>query len=374
MIGNMMSEALYKPIPRPADYIEEKTRLNLGLRPALLLVLLGGLIGMFLLSLAVGSVSIPLDQIVTVLLGGEAERASWTNIILKFRLPKATTAVLAGVALGTGGLLMQTFFRNPLADPFVLGVSSGASLGVALVVLSAGTVGGALLAGFGLAGDLLLAGAAALGAGATMLVVITVASRVQSGMTLLILGLMMGYLVSAAVSLLLYFAIPERIQAYISWTFGSFGGVTWEQMPILAGGVLVGLAIALGLTKSLNALLLGEGYARSLGMNVSLTRVAIVSATAILAGTVTAFCGPIGFVGIAVPHLCRSLFSTSDHRVLLPGAILMGAIVALVAALIAEVPGSSLILPLNAITALIGAPVVIAVILRRRNLQQSFGG
>jgi iron complex transport system permease protein len=374
MIGNMMSEALYKPIPRPADYIEEKTRLNLGLRPALLLVLLGGLIGMFLLSLAVGSVSIPLDQIVTVLLGGEAERASWTNIVLKFRLPKATTAMLAGAALGTGGLLMQTFFRNPLADPFVLGVSSGASLGVALVVLSAGTVGGALLAGFGLAGDLLLAGAAALGAGATMLVVITVASRVQSGMTLLILGLMMGYLVSAAVSLLLYFAIPERIQAYISWTFGSFSGVTWEQMPILAGGVLVGLAIALGLTKSLNALLLGEGYARSLGMNVSLTRVAIVSATAILAGTVTAFCGPIGFVGIAVPHLCRSLFSTSDHRVLLPGAMLMGAIVALVAALIAEVPGSSLILPLNAITALIGAPVVIAVILRRRNLQQSFGG
>lgn len=369
-----MSEALYKPIPRPADYIEEKTRLNLGLRPALLLVLLGGLIGMFLLSLAVGSVSIPLDQIVTVLLGGEAERASWTNIVLKFRLPKATTAMLAGAALGTGGLLMQTFFRNPLADPFVLGVSSGASLGVALVVLSAGTVGGALLAGFGLAGDLLLAGAAALGAGATMLVVITVASRVQSGMTLLILGLMMGYLVSAAVSLLLYFAIPERIQAYISWTFGSFSGVTWEQMPILAGGVLVGLAIALGLTKSLNALLLGEGYARSLGMNVSLTRVAIVSATAILAGTVTAFCGPIGFVGIAVPHLCRSLFSTSDHRVLLPGAMLMGAIVALVAALIAEVPGSSLILPLNAITALIGAPVVIAVILRRRNLQQSFGG
>jgi len=185
---------------------------------------------------------------------------------------------------------------------------------------------------------------------------------------------MMGYLVSAAVSLLLYFAIPERIQAYISWTFGSFGGVTWEQMPILASGVLIGLILALGLTKSLNALLLGEGYARSLGMNVSLTRVAIVGATALLAGTVTAFCGPIGFVGIAVPHLCRSLFNTSDHRMLVPGTILMGAIVALVAALIAEVPGRNLILPLNAVTAAIGAPIVIAVILRRRNLQQSFGG
>jgi iron complex transport system permease protein len=376
MIGKTMSEAVYKPIPRPADYAQDTAlpRLNLGLRPALLLVLLVGLVGMFLLSLSIGSVSIPFDQIVTVLLGGEAERTSWTNIVLKFRLPKATTAMLAGAALGVSGLMMQTFFRNPLADPFVLGISSGASLGVALVVLSAGTVGGTLLAGFGLAGDLLLASAAALGSGATMFVVLLVAGRVQSSMTLLILGLMMGYLVSAAVSLLLYFAIPERIQAYISWTFGSFGGVTWEQMPIMAGGVLIGLVIALGLTKSLNALLLGEGYARSLGMNVGLTRVAIVSATAILAGTVTAFCGPIGFVGIAVPHLCRSLFNTSDHRVLVPGTILMGAIIALVAALIAEVPGNNLILPLNAVTALIGAPVVIAVILRRRNLQQSFGG
>jgi iron complex transport system permease protein len=371
-----MSETLHKPMPRPADYAEDAAlpRLNLGLRPALLLILLGGLAATFVFSLAVGSVSIPLDQVITVLLGGEAERASWTNIVLRFRLPKATTAALAGAALGVGGLLMQTFFRNPLADPFVLGISSGASLGVALVVLSAGTVGGTLLAGFGLMGDLMLASAAALGAGVTMLVVILVAGRVQGGMTLLILGLIMGYLVSAAVSLLLYFAIPERIQAYISWTFGSFGGVTWEQMPILASGVLIGLILALGLTKSLNALLLGEGYARSLGMNVSLTRVAIVGATALLAGTVTAFCGPIGFVGIAVPHLCRSLFNTSDHRMLVPGTILMGAIVALVAALIAEVPGRNLILPLNAVTAAIGAPIVIAVILRRRNLQQSFGG
>jgi len=371
-----MSEALYKPIPRPADYAEDAAlpRLNLGLRPALLLVLLGGLVALFLLSLALGSVNIPLDQIVTVLLGGEAERGSWTNIVLRFRLPKATTAVLAGAALGVSGLLMQTFFRNPLADPFVLGISSGASLGVALVVLSAGTVGGTLLAGFGLSGDLLLASAAALGAAAAMLLVILVASRMKNGMTLLILGLMMGYLVSATVSLLLYFAIPERIQAYISWTFGNFGGVTWEQMPILASGVLIGLILALSLTKSLNALLLGEDYARSLGMNVYLTRVTVVGATAMLAGTVTAFCGPIGFVGVAVPHLCRSLFSTSDHRALVPGTILMGAIVALIAALIAEVPSRNLILPLNAVTALIGAPVVILVILRRRNVQQAFGG
>jgi iron complex transport system permease protein len=193
-------------------------------------------------------------------------------------------------------------------------------------------------------------------------------------MTLLILGLLMGYLVSAMVSLLLYFAIPERIQAYINWTFGSFGGVTWSQMPILTGGVVAGLLIALALTKSLNALLLGENYARSMGMNTWLTRIAVIGATALLAGTVTAFCGPIGFVGIAVPHLCRSLFSTSDHRVLVPGTILMGAMLALVAALLAEVPGHDLILPLNAVTSLIGAPVVIMVIMRRRNLRQSFGG
>lgn len=370
-----MTDALYKPIPRRAPSVREAAlpHLNLGLRPWRLLLLVAALLGAFLLVLAAGSVRIPLREIMTVLLGGEAERASWTQIVLNFRLPRATTAMLAGAALGVSGLLMQTFFRNPLAGPFVLGISSGASLGVALVVLGAGTVGGTLLAGFGLTGDFLLASAAALGAGFVMVVVLVVAHRVQSSMTLLILGLMMGYLVSALVSLLLYFSIPERIQAYVRWTFGSFGGVTWDQMPILAGGVLPGLLLALLLTKSLNALLLGEGYARSLGLNVGRARIAVVSATALLAGTVTAFCGPIGFVGIAVPHLCRSLFNTSDHRVLVPGTMLMGATVALVAAFIAEVPGSNVILPLNAVTAFIGAPVVIVVILRQRNLQQAFG-
>ncbi|MFP4323356.1 MAG: iron chelate uptake ABC transporter family permease subunit, partial [Anaerolineales bacterium] len=189
-----MSDTAYQPIPRAADYVEDPTlpRLNLGLRPMVLLLLLAILGGVFLLSISLGSVSIPFDQIITVLAGGEAERRSWTNIVLKFRLPKATTAALAGSALGVSGLLMQTFFRNPLAGPFVLGISSGASLGVALVVLSAGTVGGALLAGVGLTGDLLLAGAAGIGAGATMLLVLLAASRVQSSMTLLILGLMLG--------------------------------------------------------------------------------------------------------------------------------------------------------------------------------------
>lgn len=369
-----MAEIAYKPIPKAAEYPYDQSisPLKLGLRPGFLLMLAALLIACILLVLAWGSVRIPLDQIVVVLLGGEADRPTWADIILKVRLPKAITALLAGAALGASGLMMQTFFRNPLADPFVLGVSSGASLGVALVVLAAGTGGGALLAGIGLAGDILLAGAAALGAGLTMLAVLAAASRFQDSLALLILGLMCGYLVSAMVSLLLYFAVPERIQAYINWTFGSFGATTWTQIPVLAGAVLPSLIAALALTKPLNALLLGETYARSLGIDMRLTRIAIVAATGMLAGAVTAFCGPIGFIGIAAPHLCRSLFRTSDHRILMPSSILMGAVVTLIAAFIAEVPGNNLVLPLNAVMALIGAPVVIVVIVRQRSLQRSF--
>jgi len=370
-----MSQLTIKAIPQPSDYVvvEAQPRLNLGLRPAMLLVLIVGLGIVFLLSLALGSVEIPLDQIITILLGGDADKASWTNIITKVRLPKALTAMLAGMALGVSGLMMQTFFRNPLAGPFVLGISSGASLGVALVVLTTGAVGGTLIAGLGISGDLMLAFSAGAGASLTMMLVLLVSARVRSSMTLLILGLMFGYLVSALVSLLLYFAVPERIQAYINWTFGTFSGVTWSQLPILAGIVVAGLLLAAALTKSLNALLLGENYARSLGLDMTLVRVGIVTATGLLAGVVTAFCGPIGFIGIAVPHLCRSLFNTSDHRLLVPATILMGAIVALVASLIAEVPGNNLVLPLNAVTALLGAPIVIGVILRQRNLGKSFG-
>jgi iron complex transport system permease protein len=195
---------------------------------------------------------------------------------------------------------------------------------------------------------------------------------VTSSVTLLILGLMFGYAVSAIVSLLLYFSIAQRIQAYINWTFGSFGGVTWSQMVVFAPTILIGLAIAFTLSKSLNALLLGETYARSMGMNVRRARIWIIASTALLAGAVTAFCGPIGFLGIAVPHICRSLFNTSDHRILIPASILTGGIVAVVADLIAQVPGSQLVLPLNAITALIGAPFVIGIILRGRGLKASF--
>jgi iron complex transport system permease protein len=336
-------------------------------------LLLLALLGAFLLSLFIGSVRIPLDEILGILLGATPERETWATIVLKFRLPKAVTAVLAGSALSVSGLQMQTMFRNPLADPFVLGINSGASLGVALVVLAVGTTGGTLLAGLGFLSDFGIVVAASLGAGLVLLLVLGVARRVET-MTLLILGLMFGYATSALVSVLLYFSIAERIQAYIAWTFGSFGGVTWSQMQVMAPTVLLGLAIAWLSAKPLNALLLGETYAQSLGLSVRRARLAVLVSASLMAGAITAFCGPIGFVGIAVPHLCRSLFSTSNHRQLIPATILMGGIVALLADLLAQLPGSQITLPLNAVTALFGAPVVTWVILRQRNLRSSFAG
>lgn len=346
---------------------------RLGLRPFALMVMAGVWAGAFLLSLVFGSVRIPPDQVLTILVGGEPLRPTWVTIINDFRLPKALTATLAGAALGVSGLQMQTLFRNPLADPFVLGVSSGASLGVALVVLSVGAANTALLAVAGLLGNLSLVVAACLGAGAVLILVLALAQRVQSSVTLLILGLMIGYLTSAVVSLLLYFSIAERIQAYIAWSFGSFGGVTWSQMRVLAPVVLGGLLLALILTKALNALLLGEAYARSMGLNIRRARMAIVADSAILAGAVTAFCGPIAFLGIAVPHLCRALLRSADHRVLVPACALLGATAALLADLVAQAPGTSVVLPLNAITALIGAPVVVWIILRRGVGRGAFG-
>jgi iron complex transport system permease protein len=355
-----------------SQVVNEITWPRLGIRPFLLLSLFLLLLVIAALSLALGSVQIPLSEIVTILLGGEAARETWTTIVINFRLPKTLTAVLAGSALAISGLQMQTLFRNPLAGPFVLGINSGASLGVALVVLSTGTAATGLLATLGLLGNFGIILAASLGSALVLFAVMAVAHRVNN-MTLLILGLLFGYATSAVVSILLYFAIAERIQAYIAWTFGSFGGVTWGQLQVLAPAVLFGLLIAWLSAKPLNALLLGEAYARSLGLTVRQARFLILTSASILAGAITAFCGPIAFIGVAVPHLCRSLFNSSDHRVLVPATIMMGAIVALTADLIAQLPGSQTVLPLNAVTALIGAPVVAWVILRRRNLRATFG-
>ncbi|NJO81327.1 MAG: iron ABC transporter permease [Blastochloris sp.] len=346
---------------------------RLGLRPVALLGLLTLLIGVFLFSLTAGSVRIPLDNIITILLGGQPDRATWSNIVINFRLPKALTAALAGAALGVSGLQMQTLFRNPLADPFVLGVSSGASLGVALVVLSVGASGtAALLAVSGLLSNVSLVVAACVGSSVVLAIVLLLARRVQSSITLLIIGLMIGYLTSAVVSLLIYFSVAERVTAYIAWTFGSFGGVTWSQMQVLAPTVLLGLVIAHVLVKPLNALLLGETYARSMGLPVQQVRFWILVSASVLAGAVTAFCGPIAFLGIAVPHFCRSLLATSDHRVLVPAVTLLGATCAIIADMIAQMPGSETVLPLNAVMSLIGAPVVVWVLLRRNSIKASF--
>jgi len=269
-------------------------------------------------------------------------------------------------------LQMQTMFRNPLADPFILGINSGASLGVALVVLSLGTAGTALLAGLGTLGDLSLALAASVGAGLVLALILLVGQRVKNPTTLLIMGLMFGYAASALTSLLIYFSRPERIQAYTIWSYGSFSGVTWNQLRVMAPVILVGLGVAVLLTKPLNALLLGEDYARSMGLNVKQARFFILLSASLLAGTVTAFCGPIGFIGVAVPHLCRNLLRSADHKVLIPAVILVGAIAALVADAIAQLPGSQYVLPINVVTSLFGAPFVIWVLIRQRRGATSF--
>ena len=322
-------------------------------------------LALFTLNLALGSVAIPLVDIVRIVLGGEPAQPTWSAIVLQLRLPKALTALFAGASLGAAGALMQTFFRNPLAGPFILGVSAGASLGVAIVILVTGTIGGVLLAGSSALGDLGLTAAASLGAALSLGLVLLVARRVQNTVTLLLVGIMLASFTSGLVSILLHFSIPERIQAYVRWTFGSFGGVSLGQLPILLPILCLGLLLAYLQCKALNALLLGENYARSLGVNVWQARIGILLAAAILGGAVTAYCGPIAFLGLAIPHICRGIFKTADHRALFLPLLLIGGSTAQLASLVASLPGSPYALPLNAVTALIGVPVVLRVLLAR---------
>jgi len=336
--------------------------------------LLVALVLAFLASIALGSVKIPIDNVLRILTGNPADRETWRVIVQNFRLPKALTAILAGAALSVSGAQMQTLFRNPLADPYILGISSGASLGVAVVVLSSGTVGTALfLSNVPLLQGLEIVVASSLGAVVVFGLVLLVSRQVRNLATLLVLGLMIGYTTGAIVSILIYFSIPEKIQAYLNWSFGSFGGVTWQQMRVFAPVVSLGLLVAQLNAKSLNAFLLGENYARSMGLNIKHARMLIISSTSVLAGAVTAFCGPIAFLGVAVPHLARNLLNTSDHRILLPATTLLGAILALVFDLIAQMPGGTFVLPLNAVTALVGAPIIIWVILSKRNMGSASG-
>ncbi|UCJ12562.1 MAG: iron ABC transporter permease [Phormidium sp. PBR-2020] len=317
----------------------------------------GGVFCLFLLilyvSLAMGSVEIPMGEMLRIFLGQSPQDPTWATIVLTFRLPKAVTAMVAGVALSVSGLQMQVLFGNPLAGPFVLGISSGASLGVALVVL------------LGQVGPWSRVLAASLGAAVVLGLVMLMARRVRSRERLLLLGLMFGYGVNALVTILLHFSSRERIQAYLTWTFGSFAGIPWERMTLFVGMVLLGLLLAAGLAKSLNLLLLGDMTAIGLGLRLQRVQLLTLLSTAILAGTVTAFCGPIAFLGVAVPHLARSLWNTSNLLRLLPAVMLLGAMLALLADWMAQVPGQDIVLPLNAVTAMIGAPIVTHAILQR---------
>lgn len=320
------------------------------------------LTGLFNISL--GSVNIPLKAVSSALLGLEVNKETWKYIILNYRLPKAITAIITGSGLAVSGLLMQTLFRNPLAGPYVLGLSSGASLGVAIIFM------GASLFGASFAGILLskwsLVIASSLGSLLVLFAVILASIRLRDTMAILIIGLMFASLTAAIVSVLAYFSPASQLQQYVFWSYGSLGNLSWEEVGILGLFWLVGLAITIASIKNLNSLLLGEQYARSLGTNIKRNRLLVIIATSLLAGSVTAFAGPIAFVGLAVPHLVRQIIPSSNHISLVPAVIFGGAILMLVCDSIAQLPGSEFSLPINAITSIIGAPVVIWLLVRKR--------
>lgn len=328
----------------------------------LLLIILAIL---FFVNISLGSVSIPTKSIFSSLFGS-IDNETWNIIIRDFRLPKAITAILVGSGLGISGLLMQTLFRNPLAGPFVLGISSGASLGVALVILGSGLFGG-VFAGL-LTTKWSIVIAASIGSFLVLLAVLSVSSRVRDTMAILIIGLMFGSITAAVVSVLSYFSSAEQLQQYIFWGFGSLSNLTWTELLIFTIIYSVGMVISIFSIKALNSLLLGDNYAQSLGLNLKKNRLLIILATSLIAGTVTAFAGPIAFIGLAIPHLTRQIFTSSNHKVLIPAVAIFGAIVMLVCDSIAQIPGSDYILPINAITALVGAPVVIWLLIRQRKL------
>jgi iron complex transport system permease protein len=324
------------------------------------------ILALFCLELCLGTVFIAPSRVLSILWNTDGDPETFRQIVLLFRLPRAITALLAGAALGMAGLQMQTLFRNPLADPSVLGVNSGASLGVALVVLATGSLNHSATVTQLTGAGMVLVLASSVGSFAVMALVLSVARRVENSLTLLIVGLMVSYFTSSAVTVLMSFAHELQLQRYMGWTFGSFAGVTWRQLQLLAPLLLLTLGLSLTQAKPMNAMLLGEHYAKSLGVEVRQMRALLTLCASVLAGCVTAYCGPIGFLGIAVPHVARSLMRTTDHHVLLPVVLAVGAAMAALADLIAQVPGSTIALPLNAITSVIGAPIVLSIVLRRR--------
>lgn len=322
---------------------------------------------LFFTNISLGSVTIPFQDIFNGLLGKSMQKESWEIILYNFRLPKAITAILVGIGLATCGLLMQTLFRNPLAGPYVLGLSSGASLGVALIILGSGLLPASIahyfLSGYGL---ILASG---LGSFFVFMAVIIVANRIKDTMSILIVGLMFSSFTSAIVSILSYFSTAEQLQKYTFWAMGSISNLAWKDIIILSFLVVIGLLITLLVLKPLNALLLGERYAKSIGINFSKTKFLIIIATSILAGSITALVGPIAFIGLAVPHIAKLIFKTSNHFILFGSTLLIGALVMLICDTIAQLPGNDITLPINAITSIFGAPVVVWLLLRKRKIQ-----
>jgi iron complex transport system permease protein len=337
---------------------------NVRLTGLLLLLLLA-----FLLDLSTGTVHISLKEIVKVMLSPGAADQTVQFIIRSIRLPKACTAVLVGCGLSVGGLQMQTLFRNPLADPSILGITAGASLGVASVMLAGGSMATLFaIRELGVSGSWLVIVAACIGAGVVMLLVLSLSRRLQDNVMMLIVGIMIGSITLALTSIWQYFSNPEQIKEYLLWTFGSLGGVNGAQLSMLAVIVAIGLVTALLSSKMLDALLLGENYARSMGLSAPRARLIIICSTSLLAGSITAFCGPIGFIGVAVPHLARFLFHTASHRILIPACCLIGTTLLLLCDTLAQLPGSQTVLPINIITSLVGAPLVIALLLRQTTI------
>lgn len=318
-----------------------------------------------MVNLLVGTVEIPASEILRILTGEKTDIVSY-NIIWKSRLPQTLTAMMAGAGLAVSGLQMQTVFRNPLAGPSVLGISNGAALGVAFVVLFSGQIGGVALSQIGLAGDAAMSVAAIIGALAVLGLIAWVSGKVQNSVTLLIIGVMIGYLATAIIGVLKFFSADEDIKAYVVWGLGSFARVSAGQVWLFCGMMAVLLPLSMLLVKQMNLMLLGDRYARNLGLNIRRSRLLIICSSGTLVAIVTAYCGPIMFIGLAVPHLCRGLLRTSDHRILMPATLLMGSLLALFCNLVARMPGYEGALPVNSVTALIGAPVVASVLFKKR--------
>ncbi|KQC28802.1 FecCD family ABC transporter permease [Flagellimonas eckloniae] len=320
----------------------------------------------WILNISSGSIAIPFKAMLTVLFGGKVDVDSWNYIIWNYRIPKAFTAILVGGGLSISGLLMQTLFRNPLAGPFVLGISSGASLGAALLLMGTSLITG--FTSFTFLNDASLAIASSIGSFLILLVVVLVANRIKDTMALLIIGLMFGSITAAIVSVLAFFSDAENLQRFVFWSFGSVGNLSAQQVMLLGGIVALGVLLSILSIKTLNTFLLGENYAQSLGISLKKSRLLIILATGLLAGVITAFAGPIAFVGLAVPHLTRQIFDTMNHRVLIPAVFLYGAILMLLCDTIAQLPNSANVLPINAITSMVGAPVVIWLLVRKRKM------